>query len=149
MKVAGMTVAGNVVSVVVISGSVPFDCLQEIEFTLQEGDRPRAYCIIQGQIKDFLEHAKVERVALKASSVSGGAATDALLTSAELRGVVQVAIVEARCQARVLKRGPISRVGEKTLKEYLSDEEFWATNLPQLKKKGLREAAFFAIKGIE
>lgn len=145
MIVAGITVTGGVVNIVVISGSKPFDCEAENEFSLQVGDKSPAYAVIQNQITDFLSHRKVERVALKASSVSGGGSTEAHLLSAELRGVVQVAIVNAGCETHLLKKATVSRLGDRNIKEYLKDDQFWLDNLPQLKKKGLREAAFFAI----
>jgi len=150
MKAAGITVVGHSIKIVVISGTQPYACDNERTFALQGGDRSRAYSVIQGQIKDFLHHLQIKIVALKASASSGrGGATDSLLGSAELRGVVQVAIIEAGCEIEVLKKASVSRLGSKKIDDYVGDDDFWNDNLPQLKNKGMREAAFFAIKAIE
>ena len=149
MRAAGITVVGSTVSIVVISGTRPYDCDNEREYSLQDGNRPRAYSVIYGQIKDFLEASAVDTVVIKASAVSGKGANDALLLSAELRGVVQAAAAEANCSVTLLKKATLSLLGGQKLDVLLRDNQFWNDNLPQLKKRTLREAAFFSIEGMK
>lgn len=147
MKIAGIIVSGHSVNIVIISGEKPpFDCESEETFPLQTGDRARAYSVVFTQVDNFLKHHQVDKTVFKGSALSGRAGqTEAMLLAAELRGVVQVAAINAKCEVSIIKKAVLSRTRSRKFEDYISDEPFWKSNLPQLKKKTLRQTALLAV----
>jgi TRAP-type uncharacterized transport system substrate-binding protein len=147
MKIAGIVVSGNTVTIVIVGGTTaPFDCESEEVFTLQTGDRAPAYSVMLTRVADFLKQHGVEKTIFKASAVSGqGGQKEVNLLAAELRGVVQVAAINAQSEVKTVKKSLLSKERTKNVDDYVKDDGFWVTNLPQLKKKTLRTAALLAV----
>jgi hypothetical protein len=83
---------------------------------------------------------------MKESAVSGGAATMALLQSAELRGAVMAAlggIVPIDCKSKA----SISKTfGERNVDEYVKDNDFWKKEVSGVDLRiGSREAVMIML----
>jgi hypothetical protein len=114
---------------------------------LQKGDRAAAYSVLYQQCADYVRENKIDAVIIKASAVMGrGSATLALLTSAEVRGVVMAAAA-AQCAVKALSKAVISRTyGDRKVDEYVADDQFWASRTSGgVLRKLSREAAMLLI----
>ena len=123
----GVVVSGDKVILVdaEVDGDNPLVLQSDQTWALQKGDRSEAYATISQQIADYVKENAIKKVVMKESAVSGGAATKALLQSAELRGVVMAAvgaIVPVDCKSKA----SISKTfGERNVDDYVKDNDFW------------------------
>jgi hypothetical protein len=144
----GAVVSGDKVTVVdaEIDGDKPLVLQNDDTWTLQSGSRAEAYSTMSQQIADYVRENSIKRVLIKESAVSGGAATKALLQSAELRGAMMAALgaivpVETRSKASISKT-----YGERKVDEYVSDGEFWKKEVAGVNlRAGSREAAMILL----
>ena len=147
-KILGVTATGKEVSLVFLEKitETEFVLIDEFNLNIQSGDRAAAYRNLAQRFSDYLAGKGIEIICIKGSAPSGSGATQALLEGAEVRGVV-LATSAAAC-SRVIQSTTSSlskSFGNRKVDEYCKDSSFWdGLNLLKL-KKGMREAAFFAI----
>ena len=124
----------------------PLVAMSEQGFSLQKGDRPKAYVAIWKRIENYLRENEVECAVVKESALPPrGNASKSLLESAELRGVVLGAAASV-CRVITSKRATVSRTfGDRKVDDYLSDDSFWATEISGLKNKVSREATLLVL----
>jgi hypothetical protein len=114
-------------------------------WTLQAGDRARAYHVMHQRVADYVREHGIARTVIKASAVSQGKMGKAHLDAAELRGVVMCAAA-AGCETQCLAKGHISRTfGERKVDEYVADKGFWEGNVVGQLRAGSREAAMILL----
>lgn len=145
----GFKVSGD--RVVAVDAQVPTDgpivLLADHTWGLQKGARGDAYHVIYQQVANYLREHDVKRVVLKASAVNvRGAMKLAHLESAEVRGVI-IAASRSICPVRSVTKATISRrFGNRTVDEYVKDDDFWAENTEGVDlRAGSREAALLLI----
>lgn len=144
----GIVVSGDKVIIVdaEVDGDKPLVLQNDDTWALQSGNRSEAYATMSQQVADYVRENAIKRVLVKESAVSGGAATMALLHSAELRGAVMAALgaivpVEARSKAAISKT-----YGERKVDEYVADGEFWKKEVVGVNlRAGSREAAMILL----
>jgi hypothetical protein len=144
----GIVVSGDKVTIVdvEVDGDKPLVLQNDDTWTLQPGDRSEAYATMSQQAADYVRENAIKRVVVKESAVSGGAATMALLQSAELRGAVMAALgaivpVEVRSKASISKT-----YGERKVDEYVADADFWKKEIVGVNlRAGSREAAMILL----
>lgn len=150
---AGITVSGtsaNFVRATLGGGQLVIQ--GDDDFSLEVGERAAALSRFFDRVCDMIKTSGIKHVVIKASAVSSQRATDALLSSAELRGVVIAACAKAGASVVLQKRASLSRdKSKRKLDTYLDDEAFWSAKLGvsgsskgQL-RKGSREAAFLIL----
>lgn len=139
----GVVVSGDKITFVdaEVDGDQPLVLQSDQTWALQKGDRSEAYAMMSQQIADYVRNQSITKVVMKESAVSGGAATMALLQSAELRGAVMAAlggIVPIECKSKAA----ISKTfGERTVDEYVKDNDFWKKEVAGVALRiGSREA---------
>jgi hypothetical protein len=144
----GVVVSGDKVILVdaEVDGDKPLVLQSDQTWTLQTGDRSEAYATISQQIADYVRENPIKKVVMKESAVSGGAATKALLQSAELRGAIMGAlggIVPIDCKSKA----SISRTfGERNVDEYVKDNDFWKKEVAGVDLRiGSREAVMILL----
>lgn len=147
-KILGVTATGKEVSMVFLEkiDESKFELRDEFTLNLQSGDRAAAYRNLAQRFSDYLAGKDIETICIKASAPSGSGATQALLEGAEVRGVV-LASASAGCSHVIQSTtSNLSKsFGGRKVDAYCKDSTFWdCHNLLKL-KKGMREAAFFAI----
>lgn len=148
-KWVGLNAVGDSVTVVYVEvpdDDGPMVVISDDTWRVQKGDRADAYRILHQQCGDYLRDNGIDAVVVKASAVSGrGAATLALLHSAELRGVVMAAAADV-CEVRVLSKGIVSKTyGDRKVDEYVKDDAFWAANTSGNLRKLSRETAMLLV----
>jgi hypothetical protein len=145
----GVVVSGDKVTIVdaeVDGGDQPLVIQNDDTWTLQSGNRAEAYSTMSQMIADYVRENSIKRVLIKERAVSGGAATMALLQSAELRGAVMAALgaivpIEARSKASISKT-----FGERKVDEYVADGDFWKKEVAGVNLRvGSREAAMILL----
>lgn len=144
--VAGVVVSGDKVTVVVANDDVtPIEIMIDDQFKLQAGDVSQAYKVMHQRVKDFFKANPVGLVLVKASAVGKGMKL-AMLTSAELRGVVIAAAAECT-QVKQLAKASVSKTfGERKVDEYLQDDAFWSGAITGgTLRSGSREAAMLIV----
>jgi hypothetical protein len=149
-RCVGIVVVGKTVTVV--DADIPEDASQPIQivadatWTLQAGDSPAAYDVMSRRCANYMREHGIKRAYVKASATTRGAATLALLQSAELRGVV-IAASASIVSVRTPAKNHISRnYGDRTVDEYLKDDSFWAAQTSGGKlRKTSREAAMILV----
>lgn len=146
----GLVAVGEAITVV--DSEVPDDHTQPITilgdhtWPLQKGDRGPALAMLYQRCADYLCERNVDLVVIKASALSMGTAKLAVLTSAEVRGVV-IAAAASVTAVKIVAKALISRTyGERKVDEYLRDDGFWSehTNGGKLRKTS-REAAMLLV----
>jgi hypothetical protein len=149
----GITVASNEVTLVVLEFLGNSDCilLDDTTWKLQQGARPDAYNVMYNRLLNYLNENSINHVAIKASALSRGTVTFSHLQAAELRGVIIAAAAQSSASIQLLTKAHISRTfGERKVDEYIADEGFWDTRLPDVTnlRKGSRETALlvFAVR---
>ena len=146
----GMAVVGDHVTIVDADvpdeADQPITVLSDDTWKLQQGDRAAAYAVIHQRCADYIREQKIGSVMVKASALPTGSARLALLTGAELRGVI-IAAAASHCVVRQLSKGVISRTyGERKVDEYLKDDAFWDEQTTGGKlRKTSREAAMLLV----
>jgi hypothetical protein len=140
----GVTVSGDRVTFVdaEVEDQGPLVLQNDQTWALQSGNRAEAYSVMAQQIADYVRENGVKRVVVKESAVSGGAATKALLHSAELRGAV-LAALGSIVTTEVKSKASISKTfGDRNVNEYVADNEFWKKEVVGVNlRAGSREAA--------
>ncbi|TKD31678.1 MAG: hypothetical protein E5W98_28240 [Mesorhizobium sp.] len=126
----GFVASSDVVTVV--EGEIPdgqedpITIIGDTTWKLQKGHRASAYAVLHQRCVDHVRENKIEGVVVKASAVPQGSARLALLTSAEVRGVVLAAAASICENTRELSAASISRnYGDRKIAEYLADDSFW------------------------
>lgn len=119
-------------AVTVVEGQIPdapedpITILGDTTWKLQKGDRASAYAVLHQRCVDHVRENKIEAVVIKASAVPQGSARLALLTSAEVRGVVLAAAASVCRNTKEVSAASISRnYGDRKIAEYLADDAFW------------------------
>jgi hypothetical protein len=151
MAVRWLGVNASTDAVTVVDAEIPDDdwpivIRSDDTWRLQKGDRA-AYSVLYRQCADYVRENKIGAVIVKASAVMGrGSATLALLTSAEVRGVVMAAAA-AQCAVKALSKAVISRTcGDRKVDEYVADDQFWSSHTTGgALRKLSREAAMLLI----
>jgi hypothetical protein len=126
----------------------PIVILQDGNWRLQKGSKASAYAVLHQTCADYIREQKIDLVVVKASAAPQGAARLALLTSAEVRGVILAACAFNRtCEVKEITAGVISRTyGERKIAEYLKDDDFWAEKVEGgTLRKTSREAAMLLV----
>lgn len=146
----GFVVGGK--SVVVVDAQIPEDPDAPIfinaddTWPLQNGERSHAYDVLYQRCTGYLRENNIACAVVKGSAVSRNPATKALLSSAEVRGVV-IAAASSVCEVKLLDKAVISRTyGDRKVDEYIEDGAFWNehTTGGRLRKLS-REAAMLLI----
>ncbi|MCW3474545.1 hypothetical protein [Limobrevibacterium gyesilva] len=149
-RCVGIVVVGEAVTIV--DAEIPDDVDKPItiiadnSWKLQTGERAVAYAVLHQRCADYIRENKVGSAVVKASAIPTGAAKLALLTSAEVRGVI-IAAAASVCKVKVLSKAVISRTyGNRKVDEYLQDDAFWDENTEGGKlRKTSREAAMLVV----
>ena len=147
-KILGVTATGKGLSIVFLEkiNESKIKLIDEFTLNLQSGDRAVAYGNLAQRFSDYLAGKDIETICVKGSAPSGSGATQALLEGAEVRGIV-LATASTTCPHVIQSTtSSLSKsFGSRKVDEYCKDSSFWETlDLLNL-KKGMREAAFFAI----
>lgn len=149
-RCVGFVIVGEVVTVV--DSEIPDDAddpltiVADDTWRLQNGEKGPAYAVLHQRCADYLHENGVDSVVVKASALPTGAPRLALLTSAEVRGVI-IAAAASVCEVKLVPKAVISRTyGERKVDEYLQDDAFWdeQTQGGRLRKTS-REAAMLVI----
>lgn len=147
-NILGIKATGKEVSMVFLEkiNESKFELIDEFTLKLQSGDRAIAYGNLAQRFSDYIAGKDIETICIKGSAPSGSGATQALLEGAEVRGVVLASASTACPHAIQSTTSSLSKsFGSRKVGEYCKDSSFWdSRNLLKL-KKGMREAAFFAI----
>lgn len=124
----------------------PIEILSDATWKVQKGDQPQAYDVLYGRCVNFLRDGKIDRAIIKGSATTRGAATLALLHSAEVRGVIIAAAVTA-AEVSIAQKSLVSRTyGDRNVDDYLSDDAFWKRETIGLPlRKTSREAVMYVI----
>jgi hypothetical protein len=149
-RCVGLVVVGEVVTVV--DAEIPDDVDEPITiiadetWKLQKGERAPAYAVLHQRCADYIRENYVDSAVVKASARPASAAGLALLTSAEVRGVI-IAAAASVCKVKVLSKAVVSRTyGERKVDEYIQDDAFWNEHTEGGKlRKTSREAAMLVI----
>ncbi|WP_247455771.1 hypothetical protein [Bradyrhizobium sp. 166] len=116
----------------------------ENDFTwpLQPGNRSESYLTVSKQVTDYAQENSIAKAFVKESAVSGrGAATMALLQSAELRGVVMAALAAVVPTVTKSKASISKTFGERKVDDYVKDDDFWKKEVKGIAlRSGSREA---------
>lgn len=143
----GLVVSGvRVIAVdAVVPDYGPIVLQADLTFKLQNGEKPRALNHLFHQLSSYLQEHKVARVVVKASAVAKGGGLSHL-HSAELRGVVMAAASE-HCEVSNLQKAMVSKsFGGRKADEYISDDNFWDTNVEGVNlRSGSREAVLMLL----
>ncbi len=125
----------------------PITIVGDTMWKLQKGDRASAYAVLHQRCVDHVRENRIEGVVVKASAVPQGSARLALLTSAEVRGVVLAAAASVCGNTKEISAASISRnYGDRKMAEYLADDTFWDEVTVGMKlKKTSREAAMLLV----
>ncbi len=138
----GFSVASEVVVVGLNFHDDTVEVVEDVTWTLQQGDRADAYRVMHDRIHNYLTEREIKHVAIKGSVVPSHATTLAHLHAAELRGVVTVAAAHSDADIKVITKASISRsFGKRKVDEYVADDNFWNEALATQVKKGSRETA--------
>lgn len=149
-RVLGLTASSD--TVMVVDAEVPdapgepITILMDTSWRIQKGNRAQAYAVLHQLCADYARENKVDTVLVKASAVPQGSARLALLTSAEVRGVVLAAAASV-CSTKDVSTSLISRTfGDRKVSEYVQDDDFWAsvTKGGSIRKSS-REAAMLIV----
>jgi hypothetical protein len=144
----GVVVSGDKVTFVdaEVPDSGPLVLQSDQNWNLQPGDRCQAYAVMSRQVTNYATEHQIKRAVIKESAVSGGAATKALLHSAELRGVVMAALADVT-ETEVKAKASISKTfGQRTVDDYVADDSFWTKEVTGAKlRAGSREAALILL----
>lgn len=150
-QLLGIVVTGEKVNCVHIEnkdGSLSL--INQFTWSLQRGDKPDAYCRIFERIKDYVSENNIEKAIIKASSVGRERAKLGHLHSAELRGIVCVAVRFGGAEVKLVQKGTISRTfGNRKADEYIQDDSFWENRISGDIAKTRREAAFLVVSNVE
>jgi hypothetical protein len=151
MPVRWLGVNASTDAVTVVDGEIPDNdgpimIRSDDTWRVQKGDRAAAYGVLYQQCADYVRENKIDAVIIKASAVMGGSATLALLTSAEVRGVVMAAAA-SQCAVKALSKAVISKTyGDRKVDEYVADDQFWSSQTTGgTLRKLSREAAMLLI----
>ncbi|MBB4391764.1 hypothetical protein [Bradyrhizobium sp. ERR14] len=129
-----------------VDGGNPLTLQSDQTWSLQPGDKSQAYATLSQQIAGYVRENGIKKVVMKESAVSGGAATMALLQSAELRGAIMAAVaaivpVECKSKASISKT-----FGERNVDDYVKDNDFWKQQVTGIELRvGSREAVMIML----
>lgn len=140
-------------AVTVVEGEIPSDqedpitIIGDSTWKLQSGDRSSAYAVLHQRCVDHIRENKISGVVVKASAVPQGSARLALLTSAEVRGVLLAAAASVCENTKELSAASISRnYGDRKIAEYVADDDFWdEVTVGGNLRKTSREAAMLLV----
>jgi hypothetical protein len=144
----GVVVTGDKVIFVdaEVNNGKPLVLQSDQTWTLQSGNQSEAYATMSQQIADYVRENFIGKVFMKESAVSGGAATMALLQSAELRGAVMAAL-GAIVPTETKSKASISKTfGERNVDDYVKDNDFWKKEVTGIDLRvGSREAVMILL----
>ena len=143
----GMTVSGS--SIVLVDAEIPdtgpITIVSDQTIELPSGDRSKAYGTIYQRLVDYATEKGINRAFIKESALSQGAMKKGHLLSAELRGVTMCALASV-CPTKTLTKAKVSKTfGERKTDEYLSDAEFWKSEVTNKLRAGSREAVIYML----
>lgn len=143
----GIQVVGDKVTVVhaEVTADGVAKILEDLTWDLQQGDRPKAYQIIEERIKNYARENGISKAVIKGSAVSQGGTRLAHLQSAEVRGVVMAALATVADLQTLSKATVSKRFGDRKADEYLADDDFWNDRTSGTLRKGSREAALLIL----
>jgi hypothetical protein len=124
-----------------VDGKSPLVIQMDDTWSLQEGDRPKAYHVMHQRLADYAKQNNISHAAVKASAVSLRGTKKAHLEAAELRGVVLCALASATNVTTDTKANISRNFGERKVDEYLKDKGFWKKEVKSELRVGSREAA--------
>jgi hypothetical protein len=139
----GVVVSGDKVTIVdaEVPDSGPLVVLSDQSWPLQQGDRASAYVVMAQQVSNYATENDIDLAVVKASAVSLGGTKKAHLESAELRGVVMMAlgsVTNVECKSKAV----ISKTfGTRKVDSYVKDDGFWLKECAGNLRTGSREAA--------
>ena len=143
----GVTVSGEAIQVVHLdTGQTKPTLVNQFTWRLQTGDVVDAYHAMHERVRDYVANHGVAEVIIKASALGQSSATLAHLRSAELRGVICVAVKVGGATAKLVPKAVISRTfGDRKVDQYVADDGFWPEALDGDLTKGRREAALLVL----
>jgi hypothetical protein len=139
----GVVVSGDKVTIVdaEVPDSGPLVIQADESWPLQQGDRIPAYVVMAQQVSNYATDNGIDLAVVKASAVSLGGTKKAHLESAELRGVVMMALGSVTT-VEIRSKGVISRTfGKRKVDAYVKDDGFWQKECAGKLRNGSREAA--------
>ena len=147
---AGIKVIGSeIVCVVFDIDGLQRTVIRDVKIPLQNGPRPEAYNQAHGRILDFLQQNQISKTAVVGSAVNHTGRSAANLEAAELRGVVQLAAIQAGATVCCVNMATLKKskglLGPLATSEYMDDDAIWAAAVSGNLKKGSREAGVAAI----
>ncbi|GAB5546950.1 MAG: hypothetical protein SangKO_067100 [Sandaracinaceae bacterium] len=148
----GVVASTNAVVVVQMEGGAgdqPSQILADDTVKVERGNRPKALRTLHQRLVDLGKNIAPYRVVVKASAMPPSGGGKALLSAAEVRGVVQAALAESAPVEAVARNIASRRFGERDFSSYIDDDEFWAENTRGKLRKGSREAALLVLAAID
>lgn len=150
-RFVSLVVVGS--EITLVQAEVPADVNQPIVITsdatwkMQQGDSHDAYDVLYKRCTSYFAEQKIDQIVIKASAVSQGNATLALLRSAEARGVVIAAAASTGKDVAMLTKAGISKTyGNKKVDEYVKDDAFWKAHTQGASlRKASREGALLIL----
>lgn len=139
----GVVVSGDRVTIVdaEVPDSGPLVIQADESWPLHQGNRVPAYVVMAQQVSDYARENGIKRAVVKASAVSLGGTKKAHLESAELRGVVMMALGSVT-QVEVKSKAVMSKTfGKRKVDAYVKDDGFWQKECVGKLRNGSREAA--------
>ena len=139
---AGIVVASEEVVIVdaEVPDSGPLVIQMDDTWSLQDGDRPKAYRVMSQRLEDYVRENGIGRVIIKASALPMGSTKLAHLKAAELRGVIACAAAEVADVQLIAKAHMSNTFGSRKVDEYVKDNAFWTNNVSGRLRLGSREA---------
>lgn len=139
----GLVVSGD--KVTAVDADVPASGALVIQgdhsWSLQQGARPKAYCVMHQRIANYVKEHKIDHVVIKESALTMGSTKRAHLFSAELRGVVAASACSIAKTTFIAKAKISKSFGNRKVDEYLKDNQFWADEISGDIRIGSRESA--------
>ena len=148
----GIVVSSDRVNLVLadVDGAPPIVIQADDTWSLQQGDRAKAYHIIHQRISDYARENNLEQAVMKGSAVSLRGTKKVHLEAAELRGVVMSALAGVTNVVTVTKANISRNFGTRKVDEYLADESFWAKKATGGNLRiGSREAAMVILAALK
>jgi Holliday junction resolvasome RuvABC endonuclease subunit len=127
----GVVPSSDKVHVVVVEFSNDLPALLRSErWPIAQGNKPSAYQRLHEQFSTFIQEGGFDTVVIKSSAVPRAFVTLAHFETAEVRGVLMSAAVQANVDVQMISSAEVGRnFGKKTFDGYVDDDSFWMNNM--------------------
>jgi len=139
----GIVVSSDYATIVeaTVDGADDLTIQSDSTWKLQTGSRAAAYNLMYKRLSDYAREREIDLIVFKESAVPKSGVKKGHLTSAELRGVLMAAATAASTVELISKVRITKTFGERSVDEYVKDDEFWKQIPGKPIRSGSREAA--------